>query len=163
MNKVTDVFNPESDYAKLPYDESVIAKFATWGSVAIYGLTICATVMFMLDTTDCFYLGLLNGCIEIISVAFLLVSELPVYSLPDGLDMQIRESMGFLYKPMGRFIFTLYLSFILFGFGTFGSCMAVLMLAATMFSIYLYKKHPSTREIYTNLEKGNGAAPANST
>ena len=51
MNKVTDVFNPDSEYAKLPYDESVITKFATWGSVAIYGLTICATVMFMLVET----------------------------------------------------------------------------------------------------------------
>ena len=71
MEKIGDVLNPKSDYAKLPYDETLITSVTTWGNVAIYALTIVATVMFMLDTTDCFYLGLMNGVVEIIGVAFI--------------------------------------------------------------------------------------------
>ena len=163
MEKIGDVLNPKSDYAKLPYDETLITSVTTWGNVAIYALTIVATVMFMLDTTDCFYLGLMNGVVEIIGVAFLLVSELPIYSLPEQVDLQLRELIGFLYKPVGRLVFVLYLSFMLFGFGTFGSIMAVLMIASTVFSVYLFIKHPSTREIYHNLDKAQGENPANST
>ena len=54
---VADLFNKESSYGKLPYDNNVISKAVTWGNIAIYSLTIVATVWFMLDTTDCFYLG----------------------------------------------------------------------------------------------------------
>ena len=67
MEKIGDVLNPKSDYAKLPYDETLITSVTTWGNVAIYALTIVATVMFMLDTTDCFYLGLMNGVVEMSS------------------------------------------------------------------------------------------------
>lgn len=160
---VADLFNKESSYGKLPYDNNVISKAVTWGNIAIYSLTIVATVWFMLDTTDCFYLGLLNGVVEIIGVTFLLVSELPMWSIPPTLDAKLRDFMGFLYKPIGRLCFVLYVSFILFGFGTFGSLMAVLMLVSTLFSVYLYFKHPTTRELYHNLDKPTDAHVNNST
>ena len=71
---------------------------------------------------------------------------------------------GFLYVPLGRLLYIVYLALILYGFSTFGTVMGVVMTLATLFNVFLYFKHPAARKEYHDLDQaanygsGGGAA-----
>ena len=80
------------------------------------------------------------NAVELVSIAFLLMTELPNYKLPLRIEEKIRALVGFLYTPVGRLGYIIYLSLILYGFSTFGAVMGVVMSLATLFNVFLYLK-----------------------
>jgi len=146
--------------SSLPNSPTVlISQYTRWANSAIFALVLVSTVMFMFDEADCAYLGFLNGAVELISVTYLLLVEIPFYTMPDVVDSTLKSLFGFLYNPVGRLCYIVYLALILYGFSTFGIIMGVLMVVATLFNIYLYFKHPATRKAYHDLGSGNADTP----
>ena len=95
---------------------------------------------------------------------FLLVTELPLFNLPDSLPEVITTTLkseaGFLYTIAGRFGFSVYLAILPFGFGgIFAKICGMLMVSATLFSVYLFYKHPTTRQHYKDLESSISDMP----
>ena len=119
--------------------------------------------MFMFDTTECFFLGMMNGTVELISVTYLLLVEAPFYTIPEAVDFKLKSLFGFLYNPIGRLCYIIYLALILYGFSTFGIVMGVFMVLATAFNIFLFFKHPATRKDYHDLANQSSEAPYGST
>ena len=155
MDKAKDFFNKDSEFGRLPPsvgDDSKIETLTRWINVGIFSLSIVATILYMIDTTECFYLGIMNGVVEIIGVLFMLVTELPTLAVPDAVEKTLKTFALFLYTPIGRLAFSIYLALMLYGFSTFGGICGFLMCASTLFSVYLYLKYPGTRKEYRDLE-----------
>lgn len=159
MEKVHEFLNKDKEFGKIPLPDDVIQKYVRLGNCAIYVLVLVATALFA--STNGTYLGVLNAAVEFVAVSFLLLTELPFYNIPQELEAKIRSLAGFLYVPVGRLAFVIYLALILYGFSTFGVVIGVIFVVATLFNLFLYFKHPEAQKLYHDLE--NPAASYGST
>uniref|UniRef100_A0A7S2RW01 Uncharacterized protein n=1 Tax=Rhizochromulina marina TaxID=1034831 RepID=A0A7S2RW01_9STRA len=123
----------------LPFDSDVIRKFTKLGNSVIFVLVIIASIMFMADKTDCYYLGILNGLFVMTFMLVLLGLELGLF--PPDFTEKLRNDMRFLFRPLGRLLVSVYVALMLFGFGFFGILMGVIMTVATAFNAFLFHRH----------------------
>mmetsp|Transcript_20326 Transcript_20326/g.36656 ORF Transcript_20326/g.36656 Transcript_20326/m.36656 type:complete len:143 (+) Transcript_20326:464-892(+) len=112
----------------------------------MYILVIICSIVFMITAN--WYLAILDGCFTMAFSLLLIGIEAGV--LPPPFIEKLRNDMGFLFRPLGRLLFVIFIAFMLFGFGTFGIVVAVLLIAQAIFNVYVIKTHPGVLETYSS-------------
>mmetsp|Transcript_4217 Transcript_4217/g.8742 ORF Transcript_4217/g.8742 Transcript_4217/m.8742 type:complete len:141 (+) Transcript_4217:642-1064(+) len=116
----------------------------------MYILVIICSIVFMITAN--WYLAILDGCFTMAFALLLIGIEAGV--LPPPFLAKLKNDMGFLFRPLGRLIFVIFLAFMLFGFWTFGIVVAILLIAQAVFNVYVIKTHPGVLEGYGELDAG---------
>eukprot|EP00617_Octactis_speculum_P026495 CAMPEP_0185767404 /NCGR_PEP_ID=MMETSP1174-20130828/43000_1 /TAXON_ID=35687 /ORGANISM="Dictyocha speculum, Strain CCMP1381" /LENGTH=149 /DNA_ID=CAMNT_0028451589 /DNA_START=33 /DNA_END=482 /DNA_ORIENTATION=+ len=109
-----------------------------YGNALVYLLAIVASIVFMISNNE--YLDIINGAFEMVFCLLLIGIEAHVF--PMWFIEKLKNDIGFLFRPIGRLLFIIFLGLMLFGFGTFGIIMGIIMVAWTAINVFVYHKYP---------------------
>jgi len=134
---------------KLPFEPQKIRKGIQYGNMAIYVAAVVASILVWFN--DATYINVLCAIFEICFCAVLLVVESGSLKTKPEYLKSLKNDVGFLFRPMGRLLFVLYLALMLFAFGILGIVVGSFMLLLALFNAYIWRIHPEVFDGYGEL------------